>query len=164
MQMSLKWLAKHASYGFYWFWYLPLNGVIPKVVLCDVSILFQSKTFQMLISRKRHELRKYVKYYFHRRWYLLSKANHCFIDRQLFVSVLACISCLCTVTNIMLCYKLFVSVWACISILCTFTILQAICVSIGLHFVPLYIYKQCYVTSYLCHYWPAFLASVHLQT
>ena len=52
LQMSLKWLAKHAWYGFYWFWYLPYNGVIPKVVLCNISLLFQGKTFQMLISWK----------------------------------------------------------------------------------------------------------------
>ena len=38
---SLKWLAKHASYGFYRFWYLPINGAIPKEVLCDVSQIFQ---------------------------------------------------------------------------------------------------------------------------
>ena len=72
-----EWLAKHASYGFYRFWYLPLNGAIPKVVLCDVSLLFQGQIFQMLISRKRCELRKYVKYDFYKRWYLPSKSNHC---------------------------------------------------------------------------------------
>ena len=77
MQVSLKWLAKHASYGFYRFWYLPLNGAIPKVVLCDVSLLFQGQIFQILISRKRCELRKYVKYDFYRRRYLPSKPNHC---------------------------------------------------------------------------------------
>ena len=77
MQLSLKWLAKHASYGFYRFWYLPLNGAIPKVVLCDVSLLFQGQIFQMLISRKRCELCKYVTYNFYRRWYLPSKSNHC---------------------------------------------------------------------------------------
>ena len=60
MQISLKWLAKHASYGFYRFWYLPLNGAILKVVLCDVSLHFQGQIFQILISRKRCELRKYV--------------------------------------------------------------------------------------------------------
>ena len=77
MQISLKWLAKHASYGFYRFWYLPLNGAIPKVVLCDVSLLFQGQILKILISRKRREMRKYVKYYFYRRWYLPSKSNHC---------------------------------------------------------------------------------------
>ena len=50
--------------GLYRFWYLPLNGAIPKVVLCDVSLLFQCKIFHMLTSRKRFDLRKYVKYDF----------------------------------------------------------------------------------------------------
>ena len=77
MQISLKWLAKHASYGFYRFWYLPLNDAILKVVLCDVSLLFQGQIFQMLISRNRCELRKYVKYDFCGRWYLPSISNHC---------------------------------------------------------------------------------------
>ena len=77
MQISLKWLAKHASYGFYRFWYLPLNGAIPKVVLCNVSLLFQGQIFQILISRKRCELRKYVKYNFYRHWYLPSKSSLC---------------------------------------------------------------------------------------
>ena len=70
-------IAKHASYGFYRFWYLPLNGAIPKVVLCYVSLLFQGQTFQILISRKRCELRKHLKYDFYRRRYLPSKPNHC---------------------------------------------------------------------------------------
>ena len=77
MQMSLKWLAKHESYGFYRFWYLALNGAILKVALCDISLLFQDQIFQMLISHKRCELRKYVKYDFHRRWYLSSKSSNC---------------------------------------------------------------------------------------
>ena len=77
MQISLKWLAKHTSYGSYRFWYLPLTDAIPKVVLCDVSILFQCQIFQMLISPKRYELRKYVKYEIYWRWYLPSKSNHC---------------------------------------------------------------------------------------
>ena len=68
--------AKHASYGFYRFWYLQLNSAIPKVVLCDVRILFQGQIFKMLISRKRCELRKYVKYEFYGHWYLPSKSKH----------------------------------------------------------------------------------------
>ena len=40
MKIYLKWLVKHASYGFYRFCYLTLNGAITKVVLCDVSLLF----------------------------------------------------------------------------------------------------------------------------
>ena len=63
-QISLKWIAIRASYGFYILWYLPLNGAILKVILCDVSLLFQGQIFQMLISRKRCEPRKYVKYDF----------------------------------------------------------------------------------------------------
>ena len=77
MQISLKWLAKHASYGFYRYWYLPLNGAIPKIVLCDVSLLFQGQIFKMLISRKWCVLRKYVKNDFYRYWHLPSKSNHC---------------------------------------------------------------------------------------
>ena len=77
MQISLKWLAKHASYGFYIFWYLLLNGAIPKVVLCGVSLLFQGKIFHISIYRKQCELRKYVKNDFYRRWYLPSISNHC---------------------------------------------------------------------------------------
>ena len=48
--ISVKWLAKHASYGFYRFWYLPLKVAIPKVVLCDVTLLFQGKLFQMYLG------------------------------------------------------------------------------------------------------------------
>ena len=76
MQISLKWLAKHASYGFYRFWYLLLNGANPKVVLCDVSQRFQGQIFQTLISRKRCKLRKYVKYDFYERWNLQSESNN----------------------------------------------------------------------------------------
>ena len=76
MQISLKWLAKHASYGFYRIWYLPLNCAIPKVVLCDVSLLCQGQIFQMLIPRKRCQLHKYIKYDFYTRWYLPSKSIH----------------------------------------------------------------------------------------
>ena len=54
LQIFIKWLAKHASYGLYRLWYLPLNGAIPKVVLplngaipkvvlCDVSLLVQDQ-------------------------------------------------------------------------------------------------------------------------
>ena len=52
-EISLKWLAKHASYSFYRFWYLLLIGAIPKVVLCGISLLLQDQIFQMLIYRKR---------------------------------------------------------------------------------------------------------------
>ena len=50
MQISLKWLAKHASYIFYRFWYLPLNGAIPKVILCEFSLLLQSQIFQIVCN------------------------------------------------------------------------------------------------------------------
>ena len=76
MQISLKWLANHASHGFYRIWYLPLNGAIFNVVFCDVSLLFQGQIFQMLIYRKPCELHIFVKYYFYRRLYLPSKLNH----------------------------------------------------------------------------------------
>ena len=46
---------------------VPLNDAIPKVVLFDDSLLFQGQIFQMLIYRKRCELRKYVNYDFYRR-------------------------------------------------------------------------------------------------
>ena len=78
--LYLKLLAKHAShasYGFYRFWYLPLNGAISVVVLYDVSLLFHGQIFQILLSRKRCELRKYVKYDFYIRWYVPSKSNNC---------------------------------------------------------------------------------------
>ena len=77
MQIYLKLIAKHPSYGFYIFWYLPLNGAMPMVVLCDVSLVFQGQIFQILLSRKRCELRKYVKFDFYIRWYLPSKSNNC---------------------------------------------------------------------------------------
>ena len=31
-------------------WYFPSNGIIVKVVLCDLDLLFESQTFYMLIS------------------------------------------------------------------------------------------------------------------
>ena len=70
-------LAKNAPYGFHRFWYFPLNGAIPVVVLWDISQFFQGQIFQILMSRKRWELRKYVKYDFYARWHFPSKSNHC---------------------------------------------------------------------------------------
>ena len=87
LQISLKWLPKHAWYGFYFFWYLPLNGAISKVVLCDVTLLLQGQIFQMLISRKLCELRKYVKYDFYRRCYLPSKSKNCELTRNFVVKI-----------------------------------------------------------------------------
>ena len=37
-------------------WHLPSNGVIAKIALRDLYLLFGTKKFQILISRKRWEL------------------------------------------------------------------------------------------------------------
>ena len=75
MLTSWKWweLAKKCITRLYSFWYLPLNGAIPKVViLCD---LFQGQTFQILISWKQWERRKNAKYNFYRLWNLSSNGT-----------------------------------------------------------------------------------------
>ena len=77
IQITWKWweLAKNVSFGFYRFWYLPLNGAIPKAVDCDAGILFQRQIY--LSSWRQCVLSKNVKYDFYTCWSLLSKWNHC---------------------------------------------------------------------------------------
>ena len=49
-------LCKNVTYDFDRFWYVPLNGMIEKVILWDIDLLFQCKKFEMLIVCKWWEL------------------------------------------------------------------------------------------------------------
>ena len=75
MQISLKWLAQHTTYGFYRLWYLQLNGVIHKGVLCDVSQFFQGRIFQMYLGSGASCANMSNTTFMD--WYLPSKSNHC---------------------------------------------------------------------------------------
>ena len=48
-----RWVAKNAQLRLYIGWYLPSNGTIVNVELCDLDLRFQGHKFETLFSRKR---------------------------------------------------------------------------------------------------------------